>query len=244
MNSVPAAPTNWSAIPANWTVTDGNITGIRCDKAAGDNVAWYQCAERLGHSRASCFGDKINGTTVCACSAFSGWDGTCIEARCAYGAATGCAAQNPNFYLNAVLCSANMLVVTFTLVYALSTIWKGRAMCSRSITNTTLGWVSLAAFCLWMWFGAVFLSNVVLQSDEPMVRNQEEGAGYERILEGIGGIVGRAMDGLLLVCSLHRFSHLFACPPPYQVVFQKPFCIPGYIICNTIAYLSFPLMYV
>ena len=158
--AVPAAPTNWSAIPANWTVTDGNITGIRCDSAAGDTVAWYQCAERLGHSRASCFGAKINGTTVCACAAFAGWDNTCHEARCTYGAETGCTARDPNFYLNAVLCSANML----------STIWKGRAMCSRSITNTTLGWVSLAALCLWLWFGAVFLSNVVLQSNEPMVR--------------------------------------------------------------------------
>ena len=52
MNPVPAAPTNWSTIPANWTVTDGNITGIKCDLAAGDIGAWYQCAEQIG--RASC----------------------------------------------------------------------------------------------------------------------------------------------------------------------------------------------
>ena len=171
MKPVPAAPTNWSTIPANWTVTDGNITGIRCDKAAGDIGAWYQCAERLGHSRASCFGDdKITGTTVCACAAFAGWDNTCHEARCTYGAETGCTARDPDFYLNAVLCSTSMLVVTSTLIYALSTIWKGRAMCSRSITNTTLGWVSLASLCQWLWCGTVFLSNIVLQSNEPMVR--------------------------------------------------------------------------
>ena len=37
----PASITHWSTIPANLTMTDGNITGIRCDIAAGDSIVCY-----------------------------------------------------------------------------------------------------------------------------------------------------------------------------------------------------------
>ena len=130
-----AAATNWTAgqqqglIPANWTVTDGNITGIACDKSAGATTSYYECADRLGHNRGVCRTepDLFNGTTVCACWAFGGWDYSCAEARCTYGTVSGCATRIPtHYYLNAVCLSLSMLVVTLTLVYAFSTVWKGR----------------------------------------------------------------------------------------------------------------------
>ena len=178
MTPTPQAAANWTIglaqnlIPANWTVTDGNNTGIKCDPSAGNVGAFYQCAERLGHKRAVCFtSEKINGTFVCSCSAFAGWDFSSNSANATYGTVAGCASRNPtNYNLNAVLCVSNMLVVTFTLLYALATIWKGRAMCIWSVTNTTLAWVTLASLSLFMWFGSVMLANIVLMSDELMVR--------------------------------------------------------------------------
>jgi hypothetical protein len=173
----PTAAANWTQgqlrnlVPTSWTVTDGNITGIRCDYTKGDITSYYECAQRLGHNRARCYGDaKINGTTVCTCSPWGGWDFSCDEARCTYGTVSGCATRDHTlYYLNAVLCSTNLIVVTFTLMYALSAVWKGRSMCSRNVTNTTLAWLSLAAFSLWLYFGSVFLANIVLSSDELMV---------------------------------------------------------------------------
>ena len=158
-------------IPANWTVIDGNNTGIKCDPSAGNIASFYQCAERLGHKRALCEPSQmINGTFVCSCAAFAGWDVSSSSANATYGTVAGCASHVPtNYNLNAVLCVSNMLVVTFTLLYALTTIWKGRAMCSRSVTNTTLAWVTLASLSNFMWFGSVMMSNIVLMSDEIMV---------------------------------------------------------------------------
>ena len=178
MPPTPQAAANWTTglsqglIPANWTVSDGNNTGIKCDPSAGNVGAFYQCAERLGHKRATCAaGEKINGTFVCSCSGFAGWDYSSSSANATYGTVAGCASRNQiNYNLNAVLCVSNMLFLTFTLLYALATIWKGRAMCSRSVTNTTLAWVTLASLSNLMWFGSVMLANIVLMSDELMVR--------------------------------------------------------------------------
>ena len=186
----PTAAANWTQgqldnlVPASWTVTDGNkdITGIRCDFTKGAIASYYECAQRLGHNRARCYGDmKINGTTVCTCTSYSGWTTSCDEARCTYGTISGCATRDPTvYYLNAVLCSINLIIVTFTLMYALSTVWKGRAMCSRNVTNTTLAWLSLAALSLWLYFGSIFLANIVLSSDELMVCNYH--GNYERMI--------------------------------------------------------------
>ena len=108
-SSIPQAAANWTAgqlqglVPANWTVTAVSpnrtypqtlITGITCDLGAGAIAAFYQCAERLGHTRGWCHAsEKINGTTVCACSAFAGWDDSCNEARCTYGSPGGLTPQ-------------------------------------------------------------------------------------------------------------------------------------------------------
>ena len=156
----------------NWTVSDGNNTGIKCDPSAGNVGAFYQCAYRLGHKRGTCAAtEKINGTVVCSCSAFAGWDYSSNSANATYGTVAGCASRVPtNYNLNAVLCVSSLLVVTFTLLYALTTIWKGRAMCSRSVTNTTLAWSALASLSLFLWFGTVMVSNIVLSSGEFMVR--------------------------------------------------------------------------
>ena len=172
------AATNWTMglaqniIPVNWTVSDGNNTGIKCDPSAGNIASFYQCAERLGHKRALCEPSQmINGTVVCSCSAFAGWDYSSNSANATYGTVAGCASRVPtNYNLNAVLCVSSSLVVTFPLVYALTTIWKGRAMCSRSVTNTTLAWSALASLSLFLWFGTVMVSNIVLSSGEFMVR--------------------------------------------------------------------------
>jgi hypothetical protein len=181
---LPQAAANWTAgqlqglVPANWTVTAVSpirtypqtlLTGITCDLGAGNIAAFYQCAERLGHTRGICYG-AINGTAVCACSSFSGWDNSCNEARCTYGSVSGCAAPSPHYTMNAVFCSIALFLVTFTLIYALSTVWKGRTMCSRNVTNTTLASLTLMSVCAFGWYGSVFLSNVVMMSAEPMVR--------------------------------------------------------------------------
>ena len=108
MNPVPSAPTNWSAVPANWTVTDGNITGIKCNqtqKPAAARISFYECNDRLGHDRGVCFG-ALNGSDVCSCYAFSGWDYSCSEAKCTYGTVSGCATRATripsHFYLNTI----------------------------------------------------------------------------------------------------------------------------------------------
>ena len=118
-SSIPQAAANWTAgqlqglVPANWTVTAVSpnrtyypqtlITGITCDRSDAI-AAFYQCAERLGHTRGRCVGE-INGTTVCACSPYAGWDDNCNEARCTYGSVSGCATPNGHYTLNAVFCS-------------------------------------------------------------------------------------------------------------------------------------------
>ena len=173
----PQAAANWTMglkqnlISSNWTVTDGNITGIKCDPSLGNLGAFYQCAERLGHKRGTCIAgnEKINGTLVCSCSAFSGWDFSSFAANATYGTVSGCATRvHTNYYFNAVCCSISMIIVTFTLFYALSTIWKGRAVCSRkpSITITTLAWLTVSSTSLFLWFSIQGLSNVVLSNDE------------------------------------------------------------------------------
>jgi hypothetical protein len=175
--SYPQAAANWTMglaqnlIPLNWTVTDGNITGIKCDPTLGNLGAFYQCAERLGHNRGSCiaWNEKINGTLVCSCSAFSGWDFSSFAANATYGTVDGCATRNhTNQYFNAVCCSISMIIATFTLFYALSTIWKGRAVYSRkpSITVTTLAWLCVSALSLFLWFCIQILADVVLSSNE------------------------------------------------------------------------------
>ena len=173
-----AMAANWTVgqqqglIPANWTVTDGNVTGIACDKGAGAITSYYECADRLGHNRGVCRTepDLFNGTTVCACWAFGGWDYSCAEARCTYGTVSGCATRIPtHYYLNAVCLSLSMLVVTLTLVYAFSTVWKGRKACSRNVTSTTLAWIVLAALSLWGWYVSYFIANIVLSSRELVV---------------------------------------------------------------------------
>ena len=208
-SSVPEAAANWTAgqlqglVPANWTVTAVSpirtypqtlLTGITCDRSAGAIAAFYQCAERLGHTRGWCYAsEKINGTTVCACSGFSGWDNSCNEARCTYGSVSGCATPSPYYTMNVVFCSIALVLVTFTLAYALSTVWKGRAMCSRNVTNTTLAWLTLTSVCLFGWYGSIFVSNVVMRSAEPMVRPA-------------------ARETLLCMCPphpAHAYSHLY-----------------------------------
>ena len=174
----PTAAANWTQgqlrnlVPTAWTVTDGNITGIGCDFTKGSIASFYECAQRLGHMRARCYGDKkINGTTVCTCSSYSGWNTSCGEARCTYGTVSGCATRDPTvYYLLAVVNSISLVFVTFTLLYALSTVWKGRTMCSRNVTNTTLAWLTLASLSIWAWYGSIFLANTVLSNDELMVR--------------------------------------------------------------------------
>ena len=186
VSSIPQAAANWTVgqlqglIPANWTVTAVSsnrtspqtlITAITCDRSAGIAAAFYQCAERLGHTRGECWGE-INGTTVCSCSGFSGWD-SCNEARCTYGSVSGCATPSPYYTMNVVFCSIALVLVTFTLAYALSTVWKGRAMCSRNVTNTTLAWLTLKCVSLFGWYGSVFVGYVVMRSAELPVRPRE-----------------------------------------------------------------------
>ena len=171
-----SAATNWTAgqqqglVPANWTVTDGNITGIACNAAAGAIASFYECRDRLGHDRGMCFG-TINGSAVCSCVAFSGWDFSCDEARCTYGTVSGCATRIPtHYYLNAVCLALAVVFVTCTFLFALSTIWKGRAVCSRNVTSTTLAWLTLSALSLWVWYVSSFVSYIVLSSRELTVR--------------------------------------------------------------------------
>jgi hypothetical protein len=63
----PLHAANWTMalalnlVPAAWTVTDGNITGIACDFSAGAITSYFQCETRLGHNRGGCDG-RINGT--------------------------------------------------------------------------------------------------------------------------------------------------------------------------------------
>jgi hypothetical protein len=148
-------------VPAAWTVTDGNVTGIACDFSAGAIASYYQCESRLGHNRAVCEGlVQINGTDVCTCEVFSGWDDSCIDANCTYGTVAGCSTRMPVYNLNLVLCIAAMLIATFTLGYALFVVWKGRAMCSRNVTSTTLLWLVLAAISLFLWFGTILISTI------------------------------------------------------------------------------------
>ena len=174
-----ATAANWTAgqqqglIPANWTVTDGNITGIACDPSAGAIASFSECRFRLGHDRVMCYSEPdlmINGSAVCACWAFGGWDYSCAEARCTYGTVSGCATRIPlHFYLNAVCLSVAAIVVTSTLIYALSIVWKGRKVCSRNVASTTLAWLVLAALSLWGWYVGYFFANIVLSSRELVV---------------------------------------------------------------------------
>jgi len=174
------AAANWTAgqqqglIPANWTATDGNITRIACNAAAGTIASHYECEDRLGHNRAACYSEPdimINGSAVCACFAFGGWDYSCAEARCTYGTVSGCATRIPtHFYLNAACLSLSMIVVTSALFYALSTVWKGRRVCSRNVTSTTLAWVVLAALSLWGWYVSYFIAGILMSSRELLVR--------------------------------------------------------------------------
>ena len=148
-------------VPAAWTVTDGNVTGIACDFSAGAITSYYQCESRLGHNRAVCEGrTQINGTDVCTCSMFSSWNGSCIDAHCTYGTVAGCSTRMPVYNLNLVLCIAAMLIATLTLGYALFVVWKGRAMCSRNVTSTTLLWLVLAAISLFLWFCTTLISTI------------------------------------------------------------------------------------
>jgi hypothetical protein len=160
---------NWTValalnlVPAAWTVTDGNITGIACDYSAGNIASFYQCESRLGHNRAVCEGlVQINGTDVCTCvGGYGGWDDSCFGANCTYGTVAGCSTRMPAVYnLTLALCSVAMLVVTFVLGYALFVVWKGRAMCSRNVTSTTLLWLVLAATSLFLWVGTVLISTI------------------------------------------------------------------------------------
>ena len=90
---------------------------------------------------------------------------------CTYGTVSGGATRIPtHYYLNAVCLSLAVVFVTFTLFFALSTIWKGRAVCSRNVTSTTLAWITLAALSLWAWYVSTFVSIVVLTSRELVVR--------------------------------------------------------------------------
>ena len=171
----PQAAANWTVGLAqhlifNWTVTDGNNTYITCDPALGSIGSFQQCAERLGHKRGYCtVKTEINGIRLCSCSAYAGWEISDITANATYGTVSGCATRNhANFYFNAVCCSINMIIVTFTLFYALATICKGRAVYSRkpSITVTTLAWLCIAALSLFLWFCAQGLSYVILCSEE------------------------------------------------------------------------------
>jgi hypothetical protein len=43
-----------------------------------------------------------------------------------------------------------------------------------------LAWLSLAALSLWLYFGSIFLANIVLSSDELMVCNYH--GNYERMI--------------------------------------------------------------
>ena len=174
-----AAAANWTAgqqqglIPANWTVTDGNITGIACDKAAGAIASYYECADRVGHNRVMCYSEPdlmINGSAVCACWAFGGWDYSCAEARCTYGTVSGCATRiSLHYYLNAVCLSVAAIVVTSTLFYSLSTVWKGRKVCNRNVASTTLAWLILASLSTWIWFVGTFVADIVVSSRELVV---------------------------------------------------------------------------
>ena len=101
----PTAAANWTQgqlhnlVPTSWTVTDGNITGIRCDFTKGAIASYYECAQRLGHNRGRCYGyEKINGTTVCTCSSSAAWDFSCKEARCIYGTVSGCATRDSTIF--------------------------------------------------------------------------------------------------------------------------------------------------
>ena len=170
--ALPAA--NWTLaqphVSTAWTVTDGNVTGIACDYSAGTIASYYQCTSRLGHNRGVCQGDvQVNGTDVCTCEVFSGWNGSCIDAHCTYGTVDGCSTRMPVYNLNLALCSVAMLIVTFTLGYALFVVWKGRDMCSRNVTSTTLLWLVLAASSLFLWFGTALIS-AINATDELMVR--------------------------------------------------------------------------
>ena len=163
--ALPAA--NWTMaqphVPTAWTVTDGNVTGIACDLSAGAIASYYQCESRLGHNRAVCEGQvQINGTDVCTCEVYNGWNGSCIDASCTYGTVDGCSTRMmPAVYnLNLALCSVAMLVVTFALGYALFVVWKGRAMCSRNVTSTTLLWLVLATISLFLWIGTNLISTI------------------------------------------------------------------------------------
>ena len=166
---------NWTAgqlqglVPAIWTVTDGNITGIKCNVDAGASTSFNECRDRLGHDRGQCYG-TLNGSSICTCSSFSGWDYSCNEARCTYGTVSGCATRIPvHYYMSAVCLTLAAILVTTTLVYALSTVWKGRAVCSRSVTSTTLAWLTFAALSLWVRHVAMFIAYVVLSSSEVSV---------------------------------------------------------------------------
>ena len=196
------AAANWTAgqrqglIPANWTVTDGNVTGIACNAAAGAIASFNECRDRLGHDRGICYSGAdhtINGTAVCACFAHAGWDYSCAEARCTYGTASGCAIRTPNYSLIAVCLSLTIVLVTSTLLYALSTIWKGRAVCNRNVTSTTLAWLTLATLSLWLWNVSAFISTTVLASRELLVRRR---IGVERSESGGGN--NRRTHSLLL----------------------------------------------
>ena len=161
------AAANWTVaqaqnlVPAAWLVADGNVTGIVCDLSAGAIASYYQCESRLGHNRGECGGwTQINGTNVCTCAVFGGWNSSCVDASCTYGTVGGCSTRMPVHNLNLVFCSVAIIVVTFALGYAISVTWKGRAMCSRNVTSTTLLWLVFAAISHFLWFGTVLISTI------------------------------------------------------------------------------------
>ena len=161
-------------VPASWIAVDGNRTYIACDVSLGAVESYYQCAERLGHTRGgNCAADKsvANVSGVCHCSAFAGWVKTCAEARCTYGTVDGCAVVIPELYLNVVLLGCSLLLVTGIFLYALSTVWQGRAACGRDVMSTTLAWATLTALSSLLWFGTSFVSGVISRTAEPMVRD-------------------------------------------------------------------------
>ena len=173
-----AAAANWTdgemrhLIPTNWTVTDAMTgqTSIQCDDTTGAIAGFYQCAERLGHPRGMCYGNqKINGTAICTCAIFGGWNVSCTEARCTYGAVDGCSARMPYHYMNIFLFVVAIIIVLAGNAYSFHVAWKGRALCSRNVTSTTLVFMNLAAFFQTLWFVFVFLAQIVQNSVEIMV---------------------------------------------------------------------------
>ena len=113
-----------------------------------------------------------NATTlgpVCLCFQYGGWETSCTDAQCTFGATTGCSTRSWTYYLNAIASSCTIVLVMGVLLYGLAIAHFQRKFCRRNVSTIVFIATLAAAVSHCLWQGAVFASTVVLSTEAPML---------------------------------------------------------------------------